>query len=164
MNVTIRGRYLSADKKALVKDLVQWCAIKLMGPRLERNIDLTIQAVGPKIYNRDRLYGTTEVDDDDDRIRPRGFRIIITSRFKLLRTLMIVAHEMVHVKQYARGELGYCHRSGMSKWQGTRICEDQTDYWDLPWEIEAHGREKGLVYMWARDRGHVNQPWFKEIF
>jgi hypothetical protein len=164
MNVTIKGKHLTAEKRALVADLAQWCTIKLLGPRLSKNIQLSIHTVGPTIYNRDRLYGTTEVDEDDERSRPRSFKIIITSRFEILRTLMIVAHEMVHVKQYARGELGYCSRSGKSKWQGTKICEDATEYWDLPWEIEAHGREKGLVYMWARERGHDGQPWFKELF
>jgi hypothetical protein len=24
------------------------------------------------------------------------------------------------------------------------VDDNQVDYWDTPWEIEAHGREKGL--------------------
>jgi hypothetical protein len=51
---------------------------------------------------------------------------------------------MVHVKQYAKGELKDYLRVNKCKWKGKIIDSDAVDYWDHPWEIEAHGREKGL--------------------
>lgn len=56
--------------------------------------------------------------------------------------MMTLAHEMVHVKQFAMGEL----EENMNVWKGKRF-SGKTDYWDTPWEIEAHGREYGL---WSR--------------
>jgi hypothetical protein len=34
---------------------------------------------------------------------------------------------------------------------------EKTSYWDLPWEIEAHGRETGLFIRWAEKEhlGHL---------
>ena len=51
-----------------------------------------------------------------------------------------VAHEMVHVKQYARAELTE------GTWQGKLINPNQS-YWDRGYEIEAHGREYGPCKM-----------------
>ena len=47
---------------------------------------------------------------------------------------------MVHVKQYARREL----HSDKHVWMGKTVDPDDVNYWDRPWEIEAHGRPLGL--------------------
>lgn len=164
MQVLIRSRYFSKEKRALIADLAGWCGKKLLG-RLHNNVSVLIRITDPARYSRDKIYGTTELsEDEEDPDRPRDFVITMTGRFEILRSLMIVAHEMVHVKQYARKELGYCGRSGRSKWQGSLVNDDDISYWDLPWEIEAHGREKGLVYQWATERGLYKEKWFKELF
>ena len=43
-----------------------------------------------------------------------------------------LAHEMVHVKQFARGEMD----SSLSRWKSNRYAGN-IDYWDQPWEKEA---------------------------
>jgi len=53
---------------------------------------------------------------------------------------------MVHVKQYAKGELKDYVRMNKTKWRDEIIESDELDYWDQPWEIEAHGRERGLYF------------------
>ena len=60
---------------------------------------------------------------------------------EILKTL---AHEIVHVKQYVMGEL---------KWRDAGLVykginhdpKNLMEYYDLPYEIEAYGREKGLL-------------------
>jgi hypothetical protein len=65
--------------------------------------------------------------------------------------LSVLAHEMVHVKQYANGELvdhgKYC------SWHGTKYEDynaNSEDYFFSPWEIEAFGRAVGLYRMYCR--------------
>lgn len=53
--------------------------------------------------------------------------------------LTTLAHEMVHVKQFARGELN----ESLTKWKN-KDCSD-TEYWDQPWEIEARKLQYDLV-------------------
>jgi hypothetical protein len=77
---------------------------------------------------------------------------------KLLET---VAHEMVHVKQYARGELYQGSRIAKHRWQGKWI-SNNVDYWDHPWEIEAHGREAGLFIRWAEENNLGHYTWAKD--
>ena len=36
------------------------------------------------------------------------------------------------------------------------------DYWDQPWEIEAHGREIGLFIRWAEKEGYSKRKWVKD--
>jgi hypothetical protein len=67
--------------------------------------------------------------------------------------LETVAHEMVHVKQYARRELHPVY----NMWCGKTYNPEKVSYWDLPWEIEAHGREVGLFIRWTEENklGHL---------
>lgn len=54
--------------------------------------------------------------------------------------LSTLAHEMVHVRQFARGELN----SSMSQWKSNKYC-DNIEYWDQPWEKEARRLQGKLV-------------------
>lgn len=83
--------------------------------------------------------GYCEVTGHNRRQKPREFLIQIHKNKSQRYMLMTLAHEMVHVKQYAMGELA----ENMNAWKGRRV-HSKTDYWDTPWEIEAHGREAGL--------------------
>lgn len=65
--------------------------------------------------------------------------------------LTVLAHEMVHVKQYVTGELvdhgKYC------SWKGDKYEEFEADseqYFFSPWEVEAFGMQVGLYRMYCR--------------
>ena len=90
--------------------------------------------------------------------RPREFDVDINKQQKLRRLLETVAHEMVHVKQFARGELYESVRRNKHRWQGKWLNSDPK-YWDQPWEIEAHGREVGLFIQWAEANKLGEQRW-----
>ena len=53
-----------------------------------------------------------------------------------------VLHELVHVKQFARGELDSKYK-GM-RWKTAHVTDD-VDYMDLPWEKEAYKMEDKLA-------------------
>ena len=89
----------------------------------------------------------------------RDFEIEVDSRLPLRKMMETVAHEMVHVKQYARREMNdWQYKEVYYKWKGTYV-PDSTDYWDLPWEIEANGRECGLFIRWAQHYGWADKAW-----
>lgn len=79
--------------------------------------------------------------------KPRRFRIVINANLGPRSLLESLAHEMVHVKQYAKGELKDYVYSKHVKWCGVKMLYDEEDddqYYDSPWEIEAYGRQVGL--------------------
>lgn len=61
---------------------------------------------------------------------------------KLLQTL---AHEMVHVKQYAKGQLKVVYPKRGNpyfSWLGKKV---KSNYYESPWELEAFSRERILA-------------------
>jgi len=54
-----------------------------------------------------------------------------------------LAHEMVHIKQFARGELRMLYAGYCAKWKGEKYTDD-TLYETCPWEVEANSIEPAL--------------------
>lgn len=76
----------------------------------------------------------------------RSILLQIDSRMKVYEFVSTLAHEMVHVKQIAKGQVKhYTKRNGKTQtlWLGKSY--DEKDYYDKPWEQEAFGREKLLT-------------------
>jgi len=61
--------------------------------------------------------------------------------------LLIVSHELVHVKQFALGHLRGRSDRIFWKWM-SRECREP-NYWLQPWEVEAHGLERILLHYYA---------------
>src|SRR5210317_106373 len=125
----------TANQKKYVESIAYYCIQKLM-PRMG-SLDIVI-----KIKSVNDAYGYCLSVTD------REFEIEVQRDLPLRKLLTTVAHEMVHVKQYARKEL-----IDDTIWQGKTVNPKRTDYWELPWEIESHGRETGLFIRWAEQNG-----------
>jgi hypothetical protein len=82
----------------------------------------------------------------DEPCRPKEFTLQVFSQ-GIHETLSTLAHEMVHVKQYATGQLrDLMSKNDMVVWQGVRktLADDTADYASQPWEAEAFSREASL--------------------
>ena len=153
-NVTIKGG--SASQKKHAKSMVDFC-IKKMMPRIY-DLDIVVKFSD---LTKDNSYGFCEADPEglSERLdRPREFKLEIHSKMKLRKLLLTIAHEMVHVKLYARGELYQGTRIAKHRWQGKWV-SNNLDYWDQPWEIEAAGREIGLFVQWAEKNNLGDKKW-----
>ena len=151
MFVSIKGG--TRTQKQYVKSMVEFCVKKMM-PRMQ-NLEFNINI---KSFGKDDSWGYCIPSDCADQHRPREFDIEINSQAKLRRMLETVAHEMVHAKQFARGELYESLRTNKHRWQGKWLSKEP-GYWDQPWEIEAHGRECGLFIQWAEENKLGKQKW-----
>lgn len=95
---------------------------------------------------------------EDEHFKPEEFTIDMDPDQKLPLLLNSLAHELVHVKQWAKGEFYELQREReVYKFNGQRFDTSKIDYWDTPWEIEAHGRAIGLVVLWARKCGLTHE-------
>jgi hypothetical protein len=113
----------------------------------------------------ERTGNFAEIDWLDRNIRPTYFEITIDTNQKHGIILNSLAHELVHVKQMAKGEW-YPHLRNEMKihtYKKKRYDSSKLDYWDLPWEIEAHGRAIGLVVQWVHAAKKQNTKWAKEL-
>jgi len=142
-------------QKDYVRDIIEFSAEKLMSFNLRSKLYIVCN-LERNLFKNTMNYG--ECTWDDDNIRPKDFEISVDSNLKLRNLLTTVAHEMVHVKQFAKGEMTDLIKTQEVRWLGKRFTHDNTDYWDRPWEIEAHGRETGLFVRWA-ETNRINKKW-----
>lgn len=156
MTVTVNLKGGTRTQKKYAKSMVEFCA-KMLMPRVS-NLEINLHLYK---FKKDDSYGYALATDDADPDRPREFNVEINTDTRLRRILETVGHEMVHVKQFARGELYQSSRTAKHRWQGVWM-RSEKDYWDLPWEIEAHGRECGLFVRWAESMGFGNKAWTKD--
>ena len=90
-------------------------------------------------------FGSCGAEGYNTRNEPREFLIEVHPGIGVYSILETLAHEMVHVKQHIYNETN----DDLSHWLGRKINSDEIDYWIHPWEIDAHGREIGLVTKFA---------------
>jgi len=132
-------------QKAYVENMVHYCIDMLM-PRM-RSLDIKVVLKTLK----DDAYGYCLSETT------REFELEIDKNLTLRKLLTTVAHEMVHVRQYARRQL-----TGDYTWHGKTYHPKKVDYWDEPWEIEAHGRETGLFIRWAEKNKLGKRKWTQD--
>lgn len=94
-----------------------------------------------------------ECDNVDDReVSPRYFDIYINQKLGVKPTLKTIAHECVHVWQFATNQLRFYHDEKIV-FRKKSFNPKEIDYWELPSEIDAFGREEGLF---SRYIDHLN--------
>ena len=89
-------------------------------------------------------------DHHDIGIKPREFTILINRDLKEIKDIITtVAHEMVHVWQYATGKLRDYQTAPLQRYEND-LYDVYMSYRDKPWEIEARQLEKILYRLWLR--------------
>ena len=156
--------HINGSTKKVRKDieLASWYyAEKLMGKRLMAGLEININ-LKKDLLTEEGHEGTAIWDDDG--YRPKEFTINLDTTVNFSNLLINLAHEMVHVKQWAKDEMyEYMNTMGMVRFKGERIHLEETDYWDYPWEIEAYGRQLGLFIRFCEDTGRSKCDAMKEI-
>ena len=123
-----------------VKRAAIFFAEQLITKKMLENIYLRI-----KFDSKLEVYGYASVEEYNDSGKPREFCIEINPNIGAHDILETLAHEMVHVKQLIYHETN----DELSVWKGKRVNSELVDYWHHPWEIDAHGREDGLLTKFA---------------
>lgn len=149
MQITITGMVGKRKEKELLKEAAEFFAAQLMDPRMVRNLTLDIEV-------RKNFDVDGECVNEDGVRNPRWFTIGLKNQ-DIKEMIKTLGHEMVHVKQHAKNEL----QSGIvvparggfkmhSRWMGQiwKPSAREDAYYDSPWEIEAYGREVGLLAKW----------------
>ena len=154
MKVKIHSKHVDFKLKAAMHSMCGYAISSLgISNRISKNLNLTIH------MGHHSNEGEAKVTEGANRYRPRDFKIKLDHHrmekddynraledtewgHRVLRTL---AHELVHVKQYIRGELTW--RDAGLLWKGVNHNpKNLLHYYDLPYEIEALGREYGLLF------------------
>jgi hypothetical protein len=138
MNLTILG---AKDIKLtkMLRMAAKSFAHKLLTPQMIKHITL-------EVHICDKLSAGAYCNIADDLPIPRKFLVEIHRTRKKIHMFTALAHEMVHLKQWAKGEMKEKIRKTkyITVWRGDTY-EDDVSYWDQPWEFEAYGLQESLV-------------------
>ena len=143
MIVEVEGyRSHNIDFHRAVEKAVMFYGEVLLGKRMANNVDVFVK-LSKDLKKKEKAYGFCHITDDS-LSRPREFMIELDASMKYSfdQILTWLAHEMVHLKQFVRGEL--CdYETGRVQWKTRSF--GRVHYDDQPWEKEAY-RLEGKLY------------------
>lgn len=119
-----------------VKRAILFYAQELLSSKMLENINLKVKFD----KNIGEVYGYASIEAKTDNGKARDFLIEMNPFIGGRDILKALAHEMVHIKQYAYHETD----DTLTRWKGIPVDGNFSDYWRQPWEIEAYGIEAGL--------------------
>lgn len=158
LNLQIRNKPAKISFRRL-KEAVRFYASKLMTIQLARNLNITIE-FKENLIKKEKARGETQPQEFSPK-KLRDFVIYIDKNQSLRNILLSLAHEFVHVKQYAMNELKSVAEDDRNDVYMNKVYEDNPEnddcYWDSPWEIEAHGRETGLYSRFKKYWQQLNE-------
>ena len=153
MEIKLYARNIDNKLRTALYAMTSFAMAELVpSKRLRNNISINVHL---KHHEED---GEAMLEEYANRYRPRDFKVIIDHHraeiddYGRTRTdtewghtiLRILAHELVHVKQYLVGDMT-CRTKGML-WKGVMFAPEYlTEQLKTPYEVEAYGREKGLL-------------------
>lgn len=137
--LSIRGYNENLSKRE-AQEAVDFFGKHLMG-RLYKHIDLDIE------FRRLRgLWGHCGIISIE-RGKCRDFGIEVNSNLCKKNQIITLAHEMVHIKQFARNEF-VCLDTDKYKWKNRIIRMSEEKYLEFPWEKEAYKLETELYQLY----------------
>lgn len=139
MILTIKGCKDSVLEQK-VCDASWFYARELLSSQMIKNIVVSIE-----FRTTIKDLGNCMIAEFNDWRKARVFEIQLKRHKTYDSTLRTLAHEFVHLKQFAKGELN----DENTKWKGQLICEE-TPYSDLPWEVEATSLEPILFGLYEQ--------------
>jgi hypothetical protein len=148
MNVSIKGG--SKTQQKLITDVAHWVANKVLGPRLSRVVDIDY-------HIKRKLDADAWCTWEDKGVCPREFSIEIRAAQTFPELILTVCHEMIHVRQMARGELKEVGIARGGKhhyqvWKGKKVRKNLA-YAKHPWETESYKRQEPLAKQFVQEFG-----------
>ncbi|CAB5220716.1 hypothetical protein UFOVP247_27 [uncultured Caudovirales phage] len=141
-------KHVSGETLEKCKSLGEFILDKFFTNPKKNRLDIKIRFIKGLLEKTDQFANCIW---EDQHFRGEEFIIEIDPDLKINTLLNSLAHEFVHVKQWAKGEYYELQSEPkVYKFNGKRVDTRKIDYWDTPWEIEAHGRAIGLIVQWVR--------------
>ena len=125
-------------QRDIAEKVVAFCINQLL-PKY-RTLDITVSF--KKLQENYGAYGFC--NSADYYSKNREFILEIDKDIRLYDLVSTICHEMVHVKQYVKGELSDLFSESGTKWKKKKFSLDY-NYDDSPWEKEAFRLEEKLA-------------------
>lgn len=144
MKTSVRGKNNILTKKE-VRYMLNFFGQILLGKRLSKNLYVEVHFVE---LPEDTLGLCNPIEDG--KRHPREFEIYVDPSLSKKKQITTIAHEMVHIMQFARGEFKILEQRDIYRWMGQKVVYSRKQYRNMPWEVEAHCSEKYLYGFYTK--------------
>jgi hypothetical protein len=129
-------------KRQLITDAVELFTTTLLHPR-------TVDILEISIVECDLGHADGYCSWEDTNVNPREFTIELDKKLIGTELIKTIAHEMVHLKQYVKGELKERYKPYHRHiWKGDVVDVGLDNMFDVPWEVEAREMEEELFLLY----------------
>ncbi|MAG49628.1 hypothetical protein CMO86_08255 [Candidatus Woesearchaeota archaeon] len=155
--ITFTGYKLSKLQKDIIAEAVGSALDVLVSKRMKRTLFFEI-FIEKDLYKERNIWGDMDIEDDEEQ-SPKFYTIRLNysgveSFAKMLETL---AHELVHVEQFATRRLRHLAKPFHVTFDKERYNTLTTKYYERPWEIEAHELEKSVYNYMVKSSSKVQR-------
>lgn len=162
MKLTMEGRPLGAGVNQIrMRNAAKYMLGSLLMPEEPaRYMSLSIEMrFIPNFQHDYGVIAQCNYLNEAERLRPSAFYIDLDDSLEERTSLITLGHELTHIKQMAFGQRQESLDGKGMRWMGMLIRPGDLNYYDLPWEIEAHGMEYGLYDRFIQmERGVILPP------
>lgn len=146
MVVKTKGTIDKISRKEL-KFATEFIFAHLVSKKIHDSTEITIKSIKTNDDHKEmgKLFGKTYQLDQ------YKYRIDLNKDLSRKIILQTLAHELVHVKQYTKKQLGVTYMidgSYFGIWKKKSFNMDGLNYFFTPWEVEAAGKENGLYQVY----------------
>lgn len=124
---------------------------KMMSTRLANTLRITVKVRGSIVIGGDKNFNgachAIDISEIENR-KSKKYTIEVRKGLEYSDLFTVLAHELVHVHQFAQGRLRSVKKNGrwVKTWREngvTKVYELDHPYMDRPWEVEAFKLERG---------------------
>tara|TARA_R110000772_G_scaffold133429_2_gene241898 strand:+ start:5000 stop:5443 length:444 start_codon:yes stop_codon:yes gene_type:complete len=127
--------------RLLITEAIELFAFTLLHPRTVEVLDIIVEM-------KDLGHADGYCGWEDSNINPRSFTIELDKKLAGSELIKTIAHEMVHLKQFAKGELKERFKPTYRHiWHGDIVDVGLDNFYEVPWEVEAREMEEDLFLL-----------------
>ena len=144
------------QQRSLVQDAADFYLQRLLSAEQVNDLTVDIELIKNLLATEGCKADTVRASDETE----NEFELRIDSTMNMNAILLALAHECVHIRQYVSDEMRDKDKWYLVEFQGKVFNMKKVNYFDLPWEIEAYGREHGLLYHYVGAKKLTKARWY----
>jgi hypothetical protein len=145
MRISIANCPGTVSEKQL-REASRFFASSLMSRRIARKLNVNI------VFTKLKKFQGTVTPVDDSVPYPRDFDIEIEPRMSKCKIFLALAHEFIHIKQFATGELKDFVRTPKTRWKKRIYNTSDDNDINSPWEKQCLVMENQLYHAWRSQK------------
>jgi hypothetical protein len=160
MFITFQGYKLSRKQQDMISSAIKHSLDYLVTNRMRDSLEIHV-LIEKDLYKEKLIWGDMDLDDEGRSPKTFYIRLNYSGVQSFGKLLKVLCHEIVHVYQFATRRMRRLSGPFRVGFTNKHYSSDRIDYYDCPWEIEAHALENE-IYEYVRKKDDKIQKYVEE--